>query len=175
MSRSSTGKSCKSRRSFWCRLPDAQGARRSNWRTLGFRAAQVERYEKFHEPILIEPADCRLAAKTGKFKLNGKEYPFKMKVRRSVIVNLVGVLDKNVNCKVDMFEVNSVPLRSQVVTAACEIYVQQEWARANDLTGSIKLSEYGYNHRPDAGRLRGGHLTRNASGESIWGSCPKKR
>ncbi len=31
-------------------------------------------------------------------------------------------------------------LGSQVVTAAYEIYVRQEWARVNDLMGSIKLS-----------------------------------
>jgi hypothetical protein len=41
-----------------------------------------------------------------------------MNVRRSVIVNLVGGLDNNGNCEVGMFEVNGVPLRSQVVTAA---------------------------------------------------------
>ncbi len=41
--------------------------------TVGFRVVQcMKRYEKFHEPITIEPADCRLAAKTGKFKLNGR-------------------------------------------------------------------------------------------------------
>ncbi len=33
----------------------------------------VERYDKFHNPIVIEPADCRLAAKTGRFKINGKD------------------------------------------------------------------------------------------------------
>jgi hypothetical protein len=38
--------------------------------------------------------------------------------------------------------VQGLRLRSQVATAAYEIYVRQEWARANDLTGSIKLSEY---------------------------------
>ncbi len=65
------------------------------------------------------------------------------RVRRSVIINLVWGLDNNGNCEVGMFEVNGKPLRSQVVTAAAyEMYVQQEWARANDLTGSIKLSEY---------------------------------
>jgi hypothetical protein len=49
----------------------------------------VKRYEKFHEPIMTEPADWRLAARTGKFKLNRNEYPFEMNVRRWVIVNLV--------------------------------------------------------------------------------------
>jgi hypothetical protein len=32
-----------------------------------------EQYTKFHDSIVIEPADCRQAAKTGQFKLNGKE------------------------------------------------------------------------------------------------------
>jgi hypothetical protein len=51
-----------------------------------------ERYAKFHDPIVIEPANCRLAAKTGRFKLGRKDYPFEMNLRRSVIVNLVGGL-----------------------------------------------------------------------------------
>jgi hypothetical protein len=34
-----------------------------------------------------------------------------------------------------------VPLKSQTASAMYEIYVRQEWARANDLTGTIKLSE----------------------------------
>ncbi len=42
-----------------------------------------ERYAKFHDPIVIEPADCRMAAKTGRFKLNGKDYPFEMNVRKA--------------------------------------------------------------------------------------------
>jgi hypothetical protein len=103
---SSTEKSCRSRRSGWCRLPGARRPRRSS-----------RRYEKFHDPIVIDSADCRLAAKTGRFKLNGKDYPFEMNVRRSVIVNLVGVLDNNGNCEVRLFEVNGVPQKSQMATA----------------------------------------------------------
>ncbi len=101
-----------------------------------------ERYAKFHDPIVIGPADCRQAAKTGRFKLNGKDYPFEMNVRREIIVDLVGGLDNNGNCEVGLYEVNRVPLRNQMATAMYEIYVRQEWARANDLTGTIKLSEY---------------------------------
>jgi hypothetical protein len=101
-----------------------------------------ERYAKFPDQILIESADCQQAAKTGQFKLGGKDYPFEMNVRRSVIVDLVGELDNNGNCEVGLYEVNGVPLKSQMATAMYEIYVRQEWARANDLTGTIKLSEY---------------------------------
>jgi hypothetical protein len=70
-----------------------------------------ERYAKFHDPIVIEPADCRQATKTGRFKLNGKDYPFEMNVRRSVVVDLVGGLDNDSNCKVGLYEVNGVPLK----------------------------------------------------------------
>jgi hypothetical protein len=101
-----------------------------------------ERYAKFHDPIVIEPADCRQAAKTGRFQFNGKDYPFKTNIRRAVIVDLVGGLDNDGNCEVGLYEVNGVPLRNQMATAMYEIYVRQEWARANDLTGPIKLSEY---------------------------------
>jgi hypothetical protein len=90
---------------------------------------------------VIEPADCRQAAKTGRFKLNGED-PFEMNVRRAIIVDLVGGLDNNSNCEVGLYEVNGVPLRNQIATAMYEIYVRQEGARANDLTGTIKLSEY---------------------------------
>ena len=59
-----------------------------------------------------------------------------------MIVNLVGGLDNNSNCEVGLFEVNGVPPKNQMARAMYEIYVRQEWARANDLTGTIKLSEY---------------------------------
>jgi hypothetical protein len=61
----------------------------------GFQSCSgPERYNKFRDPIVIEPANCRLAAKTGRFKLNGKDYLFEMNIRRSVIVNLVGGLQQ---------------------------------------------------------------------------------
>jgi hypothetical protein len=71
------------------------------------QSTQVEQYSLLD----LEPCgnmerctpSSRLAAKTGKFTLNGKEYPFEMNVRRSVIVNLVGGLDNN-NCEVGLFD-----------------------------------------------------------------------
>ncbi len=101
-----------------------------------------ERYAKFHDPIVIEPADCRMAAKTGRFKLNGKDYLFEMNVRKAVIVGLVGSLDNYGHCEVGLFEFNGMTLKNQMATAMYEIYIHQEWARANDLTCTIKLSEY---------------------------------
>ncbi len=51
-------------------------------------------------------------------------------------------LDNDGNCEVGLYEVNRVPLRNQMARAMCEIYIRQEWARANDFTGTIKLLEY---------------------------------
>ncbi len=77
----------------------------------------MEGYDKFRYPIVIEPADCRLAAKTVRFKLNGKDYLFEMNVRRSVIVDLVRGLDNNNNCEVGLFEVGGTLLSCQVASA----------------------------------------------------------
>ncbi len=58
-----------------CRSLDVRPHRQSSRRTAGFRAVRgPEQYAKFHDPIVIEPADCRQAAKTGQFKLGGKDY-----------------------------------------------------------------------------------------------------
>ncbi len=104
-------------------------------------------------------ADCRMAAKTGRFKLNGKDYPFEMNVRRAIIVDLVGGLDNNGNCEVGLYEVNGVPLRNQMATAMYEIYVHQEWARTNDLTSTIKLTEYLMGTTPDLALVDSGEGT----------------
>jgi hypothetical protein len=65
-----------------------------------------------------------------------------MNVRQGVVVDLGGSLDNYGNCEVGLFEFNGVTLKNQMATAMYEIYVRQEWARANYLTGIIKLSGY---------------------------------
>ncbi len=80
-----------------------------------------ERYAKFHDPITIEPADCRQAAKTGRFKLRGKEHPFEMNVRQGVTVDIVGGLDNYGNCRVGVFDFNGVTLENQMASAMYEI------------------------------------------------------
>ncbi len=84
---------------------DQEGAAGASHQMYGNTDDQVDvlriseaRHAKFHDLIVIEPADCRQAAKTGRFKLGGKDYLFEMNVRRSVIVDLVGGLDNNDNC-----------------------------------------------------------------------------
>jgi hypothetical protein len=96
---------------------------------------------KFHTPLTIEPSDCRLSAKLGRIKIKGKEHPFEMGVKTDFSVYLVGGLDAQGNCEVGAYEVDGEMLTGQVVLAAYEVDIRQEWARTNDLIGTIKLSE----------------------------------
>ncbi len=108
----------------------------------GFQSgAGVPRYVKFRTPLTIEPSDCRISAKLGKIKISGKEHPFEMDVKTDFSVYRVGGLDAQGNCEVGAYEVNGVMLTSQVVQASYEVDIKQEWARANDLTSTIKLTE----------------------------------
>ena len=108
----------------------------------GFQSrAGVPRYVKFRTPLTIEPSDCRLSAKLGKIKINGKEHPFEMGVKTDFSVYLVGGLDAQGNCEVGAYEVDGEMLTNQVVLASYEVDIRREWARTNDLIGTIKLSE----------------------------------
>ncbi len=118
-----------------------------------------ERYNKFRDLILIEPADCRLAAKTGRFKLNGKDYPFEMNVRRSVIVNLVGGLDNNRNCEVGLFGQRRAAEESNGIGDVQDLRppgVGQS-QRPDGHHQAVGVPD-GHHNGPDSGRLRGGHL-----------------
>ncbi len=64
-----------------------------------------------------------------------------MGVKTDFSVYLVGGLNGQGNCEVGAYEVNGVMLTNQVVQALYEVDIKQEWARANDLTGTIKLTE----------------------------------
>jgi hypothetical protein len=101
----------------------------------------VVRYLKFRELITIEPSGCRISAKTSKIKINGKEQDYEMGVTTSFSTYLKGGLDVGNNCEVGVNEVNKVELGGQVMHAIYEADIRQEWAKANDLTGMLKLGE----------------------------------
>ena len=64
-----------------------------------------------------------------------------MGVKTDFSVYLVGGLDAQGNCEVGAYEVDGEMLTNQVVLASYEVDIRQEWARTNDLIGTIKLSE----------------------------------
>jgi hypothetical protein len=64
-----------------------------------------------------------------------------MGVRMNLRVNLVGGLDAHSNCEVGIFEVNGIVLKNQMAQASYEVDIKQEWARANDMTRTIKMTD----------------------------------
>jgi hypothetical protein len=64
-----------------------------------------------------------------------------MGIKTYFSVYIVGGLDAQGNCEVGAYEVDSEMLTGQVVLASYEVDIKQEWAPANDLIGTIKLSE----------------------------------
>jgi hypothetical protein len=81
----------------------------------GFQSRSgVPRYVKFRTPLTIEPSDCRLSARLGRIKINGKEHPFEMGVKTDFSVYLVGGLDAQGNCEVGADEVDGEMLTGQI-------------------------------------------------------------
>jgi hypothetical protein len=108
----------------------------------GFRSrAGVLRNVRFKQLLTIKPADSRISAKLGKININGMEHFFEMDVKTDFTVNLVGRLNTHGNCEVGIFGVNGMPLKKQIAQASYKVDIRQELARANDLTGTIKLTE----------------------------------
>jgi hypothetical protein len=99
----------------------------------------VVRYLKFRELLAIEPSDCRISAKTNKIKINGKEQDFETGFTTSFSTYLKGGLDVGNNWRGNI--VNKVELGGQVTQALYEVDIRQELAKANDLTGTLKLDE----------------------------------
>ena len=82
----------------------------------GFQSrAGATRYLKMREALNVEPAHCRLAEKTGKIKINGKEQKVQIGVSMSFHTYLRGGIDMNNNCEVGTFEYGGKEYRKQIV------------------------------------------------------------
>jgi hypothetical protein len=100
----------------------------------------VLRYIKLREALNIEPADCRLAERTNKIKINGKEHKIQIGVSKSFHTYLRGGVNIGNNYEVEMYEHDGKELTSQVMLASYEALIIQEWARANDVTGMLTMA-----------------------------------
>ena len=87
----------------------------------------------------MEPADCRLAEKSGRMKINGKEQVIQIGVSTSFHTYLKGGRDINNNCEVGTYEHDGKEYTKQVVFASYEVLLRQEWARANDIKGVLTM------------------------------------
>ena len=107
----------------------------------GFQSrAGATRYLKMREALNVEPADCRLAERTGKIKINGKEQVIQIGVSTSFHTYLKGGVDINNDCQVGTYEYGGKEYTKQVVLASYEVLLRQEWVRANNITGMITMA-----------------------------------
>jgi hypothetical protein len=107
----------------------------------GFQSrAGATRYIKLREALNMEPANCRLAEKTRRIKINGKEQVIQIGVSTSFHTYLKGGVDINNNCEVGTYEYDGKEYTKQVVLASYEVLLRQEWARANDITGMLTMA-----------------------------------
>jgi hypothetical protein len=106
-----------------------------------FSAAGVTRYLKFRKLKPLEAWECRKARRSGQLLINGRPVEGKIGATVSHTMFLAGDLDDDSNC-----EAGTVTLRDGTVLGGMasqglyEITLREEFARMNELTGSLTLT-----------------------------------
>jgi hypothetical protein len=114
-----------------------------------FSAAGVTRYLKFRELKLLEAWECRKARRNGHLLINGRPVEGKIGATVSHTMFLAGDLENNSNC-----EVGTVTIRDGKVLGGMasqglyEITLREEFARMNELTGSLTLTSVVWEYDP---------------------------
>jgi hypothetical protein len=106
-----------------------------------FSAAGVVRYIRFREPRTLEAWECRQARKSGKVIIDGRTFQGKIGATASYSTFLAGGLDDKSDCKVGIINLpNEQALGGQAAQGLYETTLREEFARLNELTGSLTLT-----------------------------------
>jgi hypothetical protein len=106
-----------------------------------FSAAGVTRYLKFRELKPLEAWKCRKARKNGLLLINGRAVSGKIGATVSHTMFLAGDLDDESNCKVGTVTLRDGKVLSGMASQGLyEITLREEFARMNELTGSLTLT-----------------------------------
>jgi hypothetical protein len=106
-----------------------------------FSAAGVARYIRFRELRALEAWECRQARKSGKIVINGQTLKGKIRATASHSMYLAGGLDDQSRCEVGIVTFpDGKTLNSQVAQGLYEITLREEFARLNELQGSLTLT-----------------------------------
>ncbi len=104
-----------------------------------FSAAGVARYICFREPRTLEAWECRQARNSGKVIINGRTFQGKIGATASHSMFLARGLDDKSNCEGWIISfLNGQTLGGQAAQGLYEITLREEFARLNELTGSLK-------------------------------------
>jgi hypothetical protein len=106
-----------------------------------FSAAGVARYIRFREPRALEAWECHQARKSGKIVINDRTFQGKTGATASHSMFLAGGLDDENRCEVGIATFpNGKTLDGQAAQELYEITLREEFARLNELTGSLTLT-----------------------------------
>jgi hypothetical protein len=106
-----------------------------------FSAARVARYIRFRELKPLEAWECRQARGSGKIVINGRTLEGKIGATASHSMYLAGGLDDDSRCEVGIVTLpDGKVLDSQAAQGLYEITLREEFARLNELTGSLTLT-----------------------------------
>jgi hypothetical protein len=105
-----------------------------------FSAAGTARYIRFREPRTLEAWECRQARKSGKVIIDGRTFQGKIGVTASHSTYVAGGLDDKSDCEMGIINLpNGQTLGGQAAQGLSEITLREEFARLNELTGSLTL------------------------------------
>jgi hypothetical protein len=103
-----------------------------------FSAAGVTRYIRFREIKPLEAWECRQARRNGKIIINGRTLEGKIGATASHSMYLAGELDDKSRCEVGVVTLpDGKALERQAAQGLYEITLREEFARLNELTGSL--------------------------------------
>jgi hypothetical protein len=106
-----------------------------------FSAAGVARYIRFREPKPLEAWECRQARKSGKIVINGQTLEGKIGATALHSMYLASGLDNESRCEVGIITFpDGKTLDGQAAQGLYEITLREEFARLNELTGSLTLT-----------------------------------
>jgi hypothetical protein len=106
-----------------------------------FSAAGVTRYIRFRELKPLEAWECRQARRSGQILINGRTVKGKVGAMESHTMFLSGGLDDDNRCEAGMVTLpNEKVLNGLASQGLYEITLLEEFARLNELTGSLTLT-----------------------------------
>jgi hypothetical protein len=101
----------------------------------------LRRYIRFREPRALEAWECRQARKSSKIVINGRTFEGKIGATASHSMFLAGELDDVSRCEVGIVTFpNGKTLDGQAAQELYKITLREEFARLNELTGSLTLT-----------------------------------
>jgi hypothetical protein len=103
-------------------------------------AAGVTRYLRFREPLLVEADSCRRAlVENGNISIINRSFRAKIGTTTSHSFFVAGGLDDAHHCQTGSVTMNSKVLEYQATQTILEISLFEDFAKVNDVRGTIKL------------------------------------